>query len=101
MKTLGTHNYYVYILTNINKTVLYTGVTNNLRDRLFWHRNSSECSTHFTAKYKCYYLIYFEQFTSIETAINREKQIKGWKRIKKEDLINSFNSTWNFLNDEV
>jgi len=101
MKTLGTHNYFVYILTNKRKTVLYTGITNNLKERLFWHFNSTEVSNHFTAKYKCYYLIYFEQFSAVETAISREKQIKGWTRKKKEDLINSFNSDWNFLNEEI
>lgn len=101
MKTLGTHNYFVYILTNKNRKVLYTGVTNNLRERLFWHINSEEVSNHFTAKYKCFYLIYFEQFNDVKVAISREKQIKGWTRKKKEDLISSFNSSWNFLNDEI
>lgn len=101
MKTLGTHNYFVYILTNKNRKVLYTGVTNNLRERLFWHINSEEVANHFTAKYKCFYLIYFEQFNDVKVAISREKQIKGWTRKKKEDLISSFNSSWNFLNDEI
>lgn len=101
MKTLGTHNYFVYILTNKNRKVLYTGVTNNLRERLFWHIYSEEVSNHFAAKYKCFYLIYFEQFNDVKVAISREKQIKGWTRKKKEDLISSFNSSWNFLNDEI
>ena len=101
MKTLGTHNYFIYILTNKVKTVLYTGVTNNLAERLYWHRNPEAISKHFTTKYKCFYLIYFEQFQDIETAISREKQIKGWTRKKKEDLINIFNPTWRFLNDEI
>ncbi|MCZ2084685.1 MAG: GIY-YIG nuclease family protein [Flavobacteriales bacterium] len=101
MKTLGTHNYFIYILTNKEKTVLYTGVTNNLAERLYWHRNPEAISKHFTTKYKCFYLIYFEQFQDVETAISREKQIKGWTRKKKEDLINIVNPTWRFLNDEI
>ena len=101
MKTLGTHNYFIYILTNKEKTVLYTGVTNNLAERLYWHRNPEAISKHFTTKYKCFYLIYFEQFQDIKTAVSREKQIKGWTRKKKEDLINIVNPTWRFLNDEI
>lgn len=101
MKTLGTHNYFIYILTNKEKTVLYTGVTNNLAERLYGHRNPEAISKHFTTKYKCFYLIYFEQFQDVETAISREKQIKGWTRKKKEDLINIVNPTWRFLNDEI
>lgn len=101
-KTIGTHNYYVYILTNKNGTVLYTGVSNNLKDRLRYHRESvSLYSKAFTSKYKCFYLIYCNRFQNIEDAIAREKQIKGWLRIKKEKLINDFNPNWRFLNDEV
>ncbi len=101
MKTLGTHNYFVYILTNKNKTVLYTGITNNLTERLHWHQNPEAIEKHFTAKYKCFFLIYYEHFQDVEIAISREKQIKGWTRKKKEDLINGFNPEWKFLNDEV
>ena len=101
MKTLGTHNYYVYILTNKNKTVLYIGFTNNLKERLYWHQNLEAIDKHFTTKYKCFYLIYYEHFQDVETAIAREKQLKGWKRIKKENLINEFNPDWKFLNNEI
>lgn len=101
MKTLGTHNYYVYILTNKNKTVVYIGVTNDLKLRLHQHNHPQKFNNAFTAKYKCFYLIYFEHFLDIEQAIAREKQIKGWSRQKKEDLINSFNENWSFLNDEI
>lgn len=101
MKTKGTHNYFVYILTNKNRTVLYTGVTNNLKQRLYYHKDSPPFSKSFTAKYKCFYLIYFELFQEIETAIKREKQIKGYRREKKEGLISRFNATWDFLNDSV
>lgn len=102
LKTLGTHNYYVYILTNRNKTVLYTGVTNNLVDRLRFHREDANINKKaFTSKYKCFYLIYFEHFSEIESAIKREKEIKGWLRIKKEKLISEFNPDWKFLNNEI
>lgn len=82
MKTSGTHNYYVYILTNKTRTVLYKGVTNDLKKRLYYHQNP-ETTSSFTSKYKCFYLVYFEHFDSIEIAISREKQIKGWVRNKK------------------
>lgn len=101
MKTKGTHNYYVYILTNKHKTVLYTGVTNNLKERLYFHINPEPFSKAFTAKYKCFYLIYYEHFLEIEDAIKREKQIKGQSRIKKEILINNFNPSWKFLNNTI
>ncbi len=101
MKTLGTHNYYVYILTNKIKTVLYTGVTNDLEKRLYWHRNPEAIDKSFTFRYKCFYLVYFEHFNNIDVAINREKQIKGWVRSKKDNLINEFNPAWKFLNDEI
>ncbi len=102
MKTLGTHNYYVYILTNKAKTVLYTGFTGDLAKRLYWHCHpDSLVRIHFTFRYKCFYLVYYEQFQEAELAISREKQIKGYSRMKKEMLIHSFNPNWEFLNDRV
>lgn len=101
MKTKGTHNYYVYLLTNKLKTVLYTGVTNDLRGRLYFHNNPEPFSKAFTARYKCKYLIYYEHFKDVDTAITREKQIKGYSRIKKEKLISDFNPDWKFLNSDV
>ncbi len=98
-KVLGSHNYYVYILTNKTKTVLYVGVTNDLKQRLYWHKNSQTSS--FTSKYKCFYLIYFEHFQDISQGIAREKQLKGWRREKKIELIENFNPNWNFLNDNI
>jgi len=100
MKPIGTHNYHLYILTNKNKTVLYIGVTNNLKTRLFQHSNNNNKSA-FSYRYKTYYLIYFEQFQNIEHAIAREKQLKKWSRKKKEFIINQFNPDWNFLNNEI
>ena len=101
-KTIGTHNYYVYMLTNRGKTVLYTGMTNNLVDRIRYHRENVNLNRRsFTSKYWCFYLIYFEQFDDVQTAINREKEIKGWTRVKKEELIKNFNPDWRFLNNEI
>jgi putative endonuclease len=100
-KTIGTHNYYVYILTNKTKKVLYIGVTNDLKIRIYYHSTSEVNSKHFTHKYNCKYLVYFEQYQCIETAINRENQLKRWSRSKKEVLINSQNPNWSFLNDSI
>ena len=93
------HNYYVYILTNKNKTVLYTGVTNDLQERLYQHEEGEIKG--FTTKYNCHHLLYYEWFNDIDIAIEREKEIKGWKRNKKEGLINSVNPSWKFLNKEM
>lgn len=93
----GYHNYYVYILTNKVKTVLYTGVTNNLKIRLAQHKELLNPNS-FTAKYKVHYLLYFEKFTWIQQAIAKEKEIKGWKRDKKIILIKTINPELNFLN---
>lgn len=102
MKTKGTHNYYVYILTNRSKTVLYTGVTNSLVDRIKFHKENANLHRKaFTSKYKCFYLLYYEHFNEIDFAIKREKVIKGWLRIKKEKLISDFNPHWRILNDEI
>jgi putative endonuclease len=93
------HNHYVYILTNKHRNVLYTGVTNDLRRRLYDHRYIERNS--FCKKYNCYYLVYYEWFRNIDEAISREKQIKGWIRKKKEALIEQCNPKWEFLNDQA
>ncbi len=101
MKPIGTHNYFVYILTNKNKTVIYTGVTNDIQRRLFEHKDKEYANKHrFTWKYNCFYLVHIEHFQWIEDAISREKQIKGWNRKKKIELIESENPDWNFLNND-
>ena len=94
------HNYFVYLLTNKVKTVLYIGVTNDLSVRLKQHiEGFNEFS--FTSKYKCFYLVYFEHYQYIDDAIAREKELKGWSRAKKNKLIEADNKDWKFLNDEV
>ena len=96
------HNYYVYILTNIHRSILYTGVTSNLEGRLYEHQqNALGAKSTFTGKYNCVHLVFYERYQYIQHAIDREKEIKGWRREKKITLINSFNTAWKFLNDEI
>ena len=81
--------YYVYIMTNRNNTVLYTGVTNNLIRRIYEHKE--KLVDGFAKKYNVTKLVYYEVFEDIENAIYREKQIKAGSRQKKIDLINRMN----------
>ena len=83
------HIYYTYILSNKNNTVLYVGVTNDLTRRCHEHKN--KLVKGFTEKYNVDKLVYYEVFDSIEMAINREKQIKGYSRMKKDLLIDKLN----------
>ena len=89
------HVYYVYILTNTHHNVLYTGVTNDLRRRC--HEHKQKKIKGFTQKYNVDKLIYFERFDSIDSAIAREKQIKGFSKEKKLALINKVNNDWKEL----
>ena len=89
------------VLTNKIKTVLYIGVTNNLKERVYFHQHPEANSKAFTTRYRAYYLIYFEHYRDINIAIPREKELKGWRREKKDELINSTNPEWKFLNDEI
>jgi putative endonuclease len=91
--------YYVYIITNIINTVLYTGVTNNLRRRIWEHKEGAVNG--FSKRYNLFKLVYYEETDSIESAINREKEIKGWVRRKKNNLINKNNSKWRDLYYEI
>jgi putative endonuclease len=95
------HNYFVYIMTNKNDTVLYTGVTNNLVRRVWEHKNKFN-SNSFTARYNINKLVYCENFQYIQDAIAEEKRIKAGSRTKKETLIRKQNSNWDDLaNDWV
>ncbi|MFC6098327.1 GIY-YIG nuclease family protein [Flavobacterium qiangtangense] len=99
MLTEGYHTYYIYIITNKAKTVLYTGVTNHLKIRLLQHsENITSKNNTFASKYHVQYLLYFEKFTWIHEAIAREKEIKGWRKEKKIDLIKTINPNLEFLN---
>ena len=84
--------YYVYILTNSYHNVLYTGVTNELERRCYEHKK--KIVKGFTQRYNVDKLVYFEVFDSIDQAIAREKQIKGYSRMKKNALIDKFNKEW-------
>lgn len=86
--------YHVYIMTNRSRT-LYTGVTNDLQRRVWEHK--SKTIEGFTKKYNITMLAYYEEFNDILTAIEREKQIKGWSRSKKIALIEAMNPEWNDL----
>jgi putative endonuclease len=94
-------NYFVNIMTNYTKTTLYIGVTNNLKRRVQEHFDSPADSNSFCSRYNCRYLVYWERFGKMRYAINREKQIKKWRREKKNLLIAEFNPEWNFLNDAI
>lgn len=82
--------YFAYIITNHSNSVLYTGVTNNLIKRLYEHKTGALKSS-FSAKYRLYKLIWFQEFNDVNEALNAEKIIKGWKREKKIDLIKEQN----------
>jgi putative endonuclease len=89
-------HYYVYIMTNRSKT-LYTGVTNSIRRRVWQHK--FEDGSKFCKRYKIDRLVYFESFDDVRNAIDREKRIKGWLRIKKIQLIVSSNPAWKDLSE--
>jgi putative endonuclease len=91
-------NYWVYIMTNKANTVLYTGMTNNLRRRIWEHQK--ERGSRFTAKYRIRELVFYERFNKAVDAIAAEKRIKAGSRRKKEYLINSINPEWRDLCEE-
>jgi putative endonuclease len=91
---------YVYILTNKTNSVLYTGVTSNLKNRIYVHREKLN-KTSFTYKYNVTKLVFFETFLDIEVAIAREKQIKAGSRAKKIELIERMNPEWMDLSEEI
>jgi putative endonuclease len=93
--------YCVYILTNKTKTVLYTGVTNDLEQRIVEHYVDRIEKKTFTGKYNCHFLIFYEIYKYVNDAIEREKEIKGWTRAKKVNLITDFTPGWEFLNKEL
>ena len=86
-------SYYVYIMTNTYNTVLYTGVTNDLKRRVMEHKMKLNPSG-FTSIYNIHKLVYYEQFIYVQDAITREKQIKGGSRRKKITLIERSNINW-------
>ena len=91
------YNYYVYILTNFNNKVMYIGVTNNLERRLYEHKN--KIFEGFTKKYNVKKLVYFEETNNIIEAIQREKELKKWRREKKNLLVEMQNKEWKDISD--
>lgn len=87
--------YYVYIMTNTNRTVLYTGVTNDLIKRAAQHK--LKLTDGFTKRYRADRLVYYEVYEDVTAAITREKQIKGGSRQRKIDLVRNVNRKWNDL----
>lgn len=90
-------NYYVYILTNWNNKVMYVGVTNNLERRMYEHKN--KLIEGFTQKYNIGKLVYFEETSDVYSALKREKEIKKWRREKKDALVLKANENWKDLSD--
>lgn len=90
---------YVYIMTNLKDSIMYVGVTANLKQRMQFHLSDTNCG--FTAKYKVHKLVYYEVYTDIREAISRESQLKNWKRTWKNALIMKNNPTWENLIPQV
>jgi len=100
-KTKPLMTFYVYITTNPNNEALYIGFTNNLEQRIIEHYlNRGKPETH-ASKYYCYCLLYFEEYKYVNDAIAREKELKNWRREKKEALIATMNPDKLFLNDQL
>ena len=90
---------YVYIMTNSKDSIMYVGVTADLKQRMEFHL--SDTNKGFTGKYKVHKLVYYEVYTDIRDAISREKQLKNWKRVWKNALIVKKNPTWDNLIPQV
>jgi putative endonuclease len=92
------YNFFIYLMTNWNNKVLYTGMTNNLERRVYEHKH--KIVREFTQKYNIDKLVYYEHTTDVHSAIDREKEIKKWRREKKNKLINLVNPEWKDLSEE-
>ena len=92
-------DFFVYFLTNKSRSTLYIGVTNDLQSRLWQHRNPEQRS--FTQTYHCVLLVHFETYPNALSAIAREKQLKGWRRARKNALVESVNPLWKDLSPEL
>ena len=92
--------YYVYILSNHLNTVVYTGITRDLIHRVYEHKNKLDPNS-FTAKYDVHKLVYYESTSDVDSAIQREKQIKSWNRKRKNKLVESKNPSWEDLYNTI
>ncbi|HET9419388.1 MAG TPA: GIY-YIG nuclease family protein [Chthoniobacterales bacterium] len=93
------YDFWVYIVTNRNHSVLYIGLTNSLSRRIWEHRQGS--GANFPAAYQCKKLLYYEHYSNVHEAIARESQLKKWSRSKKVTLINRLNPSWLDVGDQV
>jgi putative endonuclease len=91
---------YIYLMTNSHKTILYTGITNNLIRRVYEYKHHLDKGS-FTDRYNAEYLVYYESTSDVNVAIEREKQIKGWNRKRKNKLVESKNPCWQDLYEEI
>ena len=91
--------FYVYMVSNRSRSVLYTCVTTSLERRVWFHANANPKS--FVNRYRCDRLVYYESFNTARDAIAREKEIKGWRREKKNDLVRTLNPSWRNLRQEI
>lgn len=94
-----TKTYFVYLLTNWNNKVIYVGMTNDLCRRLYEHKNKLIAG--FTARYNLCKLVYFEETNDVNAAIQREKEIKKWRREKKDRLVEKMNPEWKDLGGSI
>ena len=94
--SIRTNDYYVYIVSNNTRSTLYIGVTNDLLVRVWQYRAGERLGT-FSQRYHCAHLVYFEHYREVRDAISREKQLKGWRRAKKNTLIATLNPQWEDL----
>ena len=92
--------YYVYILTNSANVAMYIGVTRDLVRRVYEHKHELEPES-FTARYKIHKLVYFEETSDVKAALEREKQLKHWRRSKKNALVESMNPGWEDLYGKI
>ncbi len=92
--------FYIYIITNTYNSVIYIGVTNNLFRRITEHKNKTDTNS-FSAKYNLWKLVYYEYTEYVSSALDREKEIKKWRREKKNELIKMMNPKWNDLFAEI
>ena len=92
--------YYVYMMSNTHRNLLYTGITNDLARRVYEHKHHLDKGS-YTDRYNIEYLVYFESTSDVKEAIVREKQIKGWNRKRKNKLVESKNPDWTDLYEKI
>jgi putative endonuclease len=95
------YNFWVYILTNYKRNVLYIGITNDLAGRLKEHYDNRGKKETFAGRYHCYNLVYYEWYQYVLNALTREKEMKNWARKRKIELIESVNPDWTFFNKDI